>query len=579
MCGILYAKVKSNLKNDEIFKSSFIDALDLMSYRGPDAKGIEVINNHYFGHVRLSIVDLNETSNQPYQDNDCLMIFNGEIYNFKELDPSSNSDTKTLFSSMKTMENPFQKLRGMFAFGWFDKKNENISFYRDFFGEKPLYYYSDNEIDIVSSTIKSIVHLVRATGKELKLNIDKIKKDFFLFGYLREPSTIWENISAVPPGHRLHFNEGKVNIDSLFFDVKSSNFLWNKSHYIKNTFISTDVPGTLLLSGGIDSTFLLANAFENKISLHLGIYKANDPLIDESPSALDNISKMKLNQDQFPINVLSGAEIEKLDIDGFVKILEQPSSAGLQVFHLLEHLKGKQPNLKLVYTGLGGDELFGGYPTFYNFKKINFLIHIPFIEYFLPAIKRFKVGKKMLKSWDADIYSFLYRINFKMFRELFSNDEKLEDIYKEYRFSLNKIPKELLTNFQKNPLSDIKKNEMFQYGMNQLIRDNDNIAMHFGLESRSPLLNPDWYNQKPDKKFRLKNVLKLNYNIQFGKKKGFTLDEPMHKKVYIDYINLNKKYLEPIEISERFNFAQNNVAELRTLAILCGWLKYNYSIC
>src|SRR5699024_6023847 len=125
------------------------------------------------------------------------------------------------------------------------------------------------------------------------------------------------------------------------------------SDYIKNTFLSSDVSGTLLLSGGIDSTFLLSKAVEENIPLQIGIYKAETKEIDESETAFENIKKMKINAKDFPLTVLSSNEIKEIDIDDFVKILEQPTSDGLNVFHLLKHLKKDQRKLKLVYTGLG----------------------------------------------------------------------------------------------------------------------------------------------------------------------------------------------------------------------------------
>src|SRR5437879_8429862 len=123
--------------------------------------GVIVSGDHFFGHVRLSIIDLKSSSDQPYQDESHIMIYNGEIYNYKEIDPESDSDTKTLFNCLKFSNNPFEKLRGMFAFGWHDKKTEETYFSRDFFGEKHLYYYVDKDIEIVSSTLKSIDYLIK----------------------------------------------------------------------------------------------------------------------------------------------------------------------------------------------------------------------------------------------------------------------------------------------------------------------------------------------------------------------------------------------------------------------------------
>lgn len=577
MCGILYCKIKSSAINTSDFREVFSTALNKMAYRGPDAKGIEIIGSNYFGHVRLSIVDLENTSNQPIQDDRNLMIFNGEIYNYKELDPVSSSDTKTLFNCMQEMDAPFKKIKGMYAFGWFEKSTGRMTFYRDFFGEKPLYYFNDADVCIVSSTLKSIKVILQNLNKKAELNRKAITTDFMLFGYIREPETIYNEIKTLSPGHILSVdNKNVITVKPNKFHLEKESYVWTESNYVSQALASKDVSGTLLLSGGVDSTFILSKAAENNISLRLGVYKAKQKEIDESTSALSNYEKIVADKSIFPVTVLSADTIGIDDINEYCSILEQPTSDGLQLFHLLKHLRRKDESLKLVYTGLGGDEIFGGYPSFYNYKLINLLVHIPFSEIIIPKLKRFKLGKKILEDWNVNIYAFLYRIDLNMFA-LLHKEADLKQIYNDYLAALDYLPKQV-AGATSSEFMSIKNNEMYQYALNQLLRDNDNISMYLGFESRSPLLNPDWYFQHDNNKARMKNALLKKYNITFGAKKGFTLDEKNTKNFFIDIIKSKNGVLKeflPQLSHDKLDLL--SIKKLRSLMILLLWIEKNDS--
>lgn len=575
MCGILYVHHLSSQPSNIASKDNFRFALSKMQYRGPDSSGIEIIDRHYFGHVRLSIIDLDATSNQPYQDNDHLMIYNGEIYNYKAIDPLSHSDTITLFHSLKEEKEPFTKLRGMFAIGWFDKHTKKMTFLRDFFGEKPLYYFVNEEIEVVSSTLKSLRYIVEAAGYVLELNKEALLSDYMWFGFIREPQTIWKNVFVVPPGHAMSFENGKAVFAALNFSIANGTWPGKKISYIYDALSSKDVEGTLLLSGGLDSTFVLAAAAKKHTSLRVGIYKANNPTIDESDKALNNILKMGISKGEFPVSLLSQSNGEDIDIEGYARLLEQPTSDGLQVYQLLKYLRFKHPELKLVYTGLGGDELFGGYPTFYNFYKINLMVHIPLIEKLLPSMKRFKMGKRILKQWNASVYAFLYRFNFELFELLVAKEEWIKAAFKSYLRSVDSVPENVAQSRANDADFIIKKAETFDYARNQLLRDNDNISMYLGFESRSPLLNPDWYFVKPDRKAWLKHSLRKNFGIHFGRKRGFTLDDSHIRQYLLHALENNKQIIESIIPHAFQSLTKLRTSRLRSLVVLLLWIKQN----
>ena len=149
MCGFLYLRIKKKI---EFEKKYFESALKLSSYRGADNNKIIQFNNNFFGFNRLSIVG-SELSNQPLEDSKKIFMFNGEIYDY---DNKFESDTLFLFNSN---DNIFNNLEGQYSILIYNKLNDTIKIYRDFFGQKPLYYYDDKEIFISSSTIKSIFYI------------------------------------------------------------------------------------------------------------------------------------------------------------------------------------------------------------------------------------------------------------------------------------------------------------------------------------------------------------------------------------------------------------------------------------
>jgi asparagine synthase (glutamine-hydrolysing) len=503
------------------------------------------------------------------------MIYNGEIYNYKEIDPETNSDTKLLFDMMSQKgQHAFAELRGMFAMGWFNKKNKEVTFYRDFYGEKPLYYYLDKNLQIVSSTLKSIKYIVESFGGILKLNKTALLTDYKYFGYIREPETIWENVFAVPPGHFMSVSDNQPEFEPLDFGLKKKKGqIPITGNYLSQALSSRDVEGALLLSGGIDSPYILASAFENKIPLIIGIYKANNKQIDESDKAIEHKNKIIGANSEYLVSVLTDGENEGSNHQKYAQILEQPTSDGLQVYSLIKHLKANNPSLKLVYTGLGGDEIFGGYPTFRNYTLINLMIRLPFIERLIPKVKRFKEGRRIIGKWNYSVYSFMYRFRYNVYKESDDSPSVIKDTYERYEKTLLSSP--LINRLYKdvNEHSFIKFSENYDYMRNQLLRDNDNISMFLGIESRSPLLNPDWINIKPDNKKRLKKYLVNKYQLKFGKKKGFTLDETNSRNEYLNDIINNKAFYSNV-----FNVGDTNyisTSDLRSMYIFKLWYNFN----
>lgn len=563
MCGILFARLKSEFKRDK-FERIFSNALSLMRYRGPDSFGILKYKNNYFGHVRLSIIDLSDSSYQPMEDNENILLFNGEIYNFKDLDKSSKSDTKVIFNYLKTNKGSDIDFQGMFALLYYNKLEDNIRIYRDSFGEKPLYYFENDTILIVSSTIKSLIYVVENFLEiKLKLNISAIN-DYLLFGFVREPNTIYKDIFTIQTGTcTIISNNNEFLIQQL--KIKSV----NSEKYLLDSIISTDVKPILLLSSGVDSSYILGQAIKNKLNPNIYIYKSQDPSENESERAYENLEVIVKFSDIAIDSYIVENTLEFKKLYGkFISIIEQPSNHGLQFINIFEGIKSIQPRAKLILTGLGGDELFGGYNSFRYLSKYKLIKKLPFVKIFrFGKFAKFFSLRFSNKSNFIKEYYYKYRLDVNGINYLLNEDLNSNFV----RFSDNVLLSKCVSD-----IVNLKECEIQDYMKNQLLRDIDNISMYYGLEARSPILsNYRFLNDEVGRK-TFKNFLKETFRIKFGvKTRGFTLDEDKVQSLKFfnnEIIRLNKFY-NLFDIDNIINLNSFNYS--KKIYILLAWLEFN----
>ena len=372
MCGILVIRDKSGV-NLEKAKSS----LGLLNHRGPDNIDFRIINKKlFFGHVRLSILDVVETSNQPYGDKD-LLVFNGEIYNYIELskqflnlsDAQIKGDTQVLFELLQKFgHRKIKSLNGDWSFAFYNSNKDELLISRDRFGAKPLYVYSDSLVEIYSSEIKPILYYV----DEINFNRREINK-FINWGNPRYSPVSWfENIVEFPPGNILKISEGNLFQDGIWsYKKKKSKKKFKDS--LENSILirlRSDVGYSVTLSSGIDSNYIF-----NKIKEIVGYF----PLAYNAAFPKKNMS---LSNPLYTTNVSSESEkikeIYKGDLDGSInylnfnniKIIDQlkrviyfleeghPSPAILPLYSLYKSIGEEN---KVVIDGQGSDEVLLGY--------------------------------------------------------------------------------------------------------------------------------------------------------------------------------------------------------------------------
>ncbi|MHB8580424.1 MAG: asparagine synthase (glutamine-hydrolyzing) [Ignavibacteriaceae bacterium] len=412
MCGIAgYISKNDLIGNSEIDSMRIL--LERMKYRGPDNGLCWNDETVLLGHRRLSIIDLSASGNQPFHDSihDIHMVFNGEIYNYKELREQlnkqgyvfkSNSDTEVIIFCYNLYGIDFVKyLRGMFAFVLYDKHNKHILFVRDRIGKKPLYLYRDEDKIIFCSELKYF-HIFNNT--KLEINYESVA-NYFTFQYIPGISTIYKEVQSIAPGEMIvvdaqTWKEKKYNYWEL------SNFALNKSIYSIEEIDSliresvryrliADVEIGILLSGGIDSTLIAT--YVNELNGHsTKAYSVNfkDKKLDES--VYSKLVAKTLGMDLISIN---GDEINSEVFESCIYHADQPigDPAIIPTFMIS---KAISQYVKVVLSGEGADELFNGY-HYYKQEKVlqNF-------EKIIPP----KLLNNIFRLYKEESFSNLFRV-------------------------------------------------------------------------------------------------------------------------------------------------------------------------
>ncbi|MBU4352928.1 MAG: asparagine synthase (glutamine-hydrolyzing), partial [Nanoarchaeota archaeon] len=367
MCGI----VGFNWNDKQLLKKMS----DTIIHRGPDQFGYFEDKGISLGHRRLSIIDLSEKAKQPMfnEDNSIVLVYNGEIYNFKELRKelqkkghkfNSETDSEVVLHAYEEYgENCVLKFNGMFAFAIWDSKNQKLFLARDRSGIKPLYYWYKDGKMIFASEIKSILE-----DKEVKRIINSNSLGQFLerktvFGN----ETFFKDIKKLLPGQTLILQKKEIilkNFYSLNFTNNEDNLNFNKEfdNVIKDMLVS-DVPLGVFLSGGLDSS--LVTAFMAKHTKNLNTFTVGfDLSTDEFKFAKKVAEKFSTNHHELNISFKDMTNV----LDKIVWHMDEPIAdpAIIPTFIMSKFAKKK---VSVCLIGEGSDELFAGYSK-YKLSKL-----------------------------------------------------------------------------------------------------------------------------------------------------------------------------------------------------------------
>jgi asparagine synthase (glutamine-hydrolysing) len=547
MCGIAgIINFQSPINEHKEIVSKFHTDLH---HRGPDAKGyyFSPSSNALLCQTRLSIIDTSDNANQPIESYDKRfnIIFNGEIYNYKELNKiiykrfniHTKSDTEVLlYMYIEYGAECLKYIRGMFSFAIWDNLKEEIFIARDSLGIKPLYYnFSNNKLSFCSE----LRSLMKSKQFDCKLNYQAINS-YLLTGYFHEPDTIIENISVLESGHYIILNKesfSKINY-SENDDVKNHK-KFNRQETldaVKNGFkksvehhLESDVSTGVFLSGGIDSSAILsvASQFSKVTTLSLGF---EEKKWDESRVSKKIAQYYKSNHHEHIVK-----EQEAVDaIDDFIDTIDQPTVDGFNTYFISRFTK--QTGLKVVLSGLGGDELFGGYPSFRRMKIINHYLTIKNNLFSKEGLKKI-TPNTLIEKRNPRLVDLIHSDNlldsYIALRGIFSKKQALSITTKlSENDSVNFANKTGYINKNSNIDSTTRNLELSNYLKNQLLRDSDIFGMKWSTEIRTPFVDknfislikslPEKYIFEKNKRI-LSESLNLPMHIINQKKQGFVL--------------------------------------------------------
>ena len=369
-------------------------ALDIIGHRGPDSQGTYKWNNLNFGHVRLSIVDLSEAGSQPMHS-DCgnyTIIFNGEIYNHEDLRAElkgisfkGHSDTETLLYYLRERGiQGVKKFNGIFSLAFLDKKTNQVYLARDPFGVKPMYYFEENGLfSGFSSEIRGLEQL----GAKKELDWQTITT-FLRLRYYPSPLTPFKNIKKLAPGTIMQIDVGEKTIQSItnFYSIPKINrniqvsealeeydFLLKRA--VKRQLMS-DVPISLLLSGGVDSALLaklVTDMSSEKVQTYTAGYEGNYKNIDEIDDAQYTANYLGIPNKKIILNEKSFIE----ELPRLIGQIEEPlGSQSIFPIHFLSK-SISEDGFKVALTGQGVDEPWGGYKRYNAQEALEVLTKIP----------------------------------------------------------------------------------------------------------------------------------------------------------------------------------------------------------
>lgn len=499
---------------------------DAMAVRGPDGSGIWISGDRRvgLGHRRLAVIDLSPKGEQPMVSPlGNRITFNGEIYNYKALradleargyDFKSDSDTEVLLHLFAEHGHDMvHLLRGMFAFALWDQRRNGLWLVRDPLGIKPLYYADDGSSIRFASQVKAL-----KTGWLKDLGPDPAGHvGFFLWGSVPDPHTLYRSVQSVPAGTALWIDSQRHVTQTEYFNVSrefavAESRVYGRSHAASSESLIreelrrsvgrhmvADVPVGVFLSSGLDSAAITAFASESSAmpltTVTVGCQEFKGTELDETPLARGVAQAYGSSHSE---RWFSKTDFVA-EIDSILGAMDQPSIDGVNTFLVCR--EAARAGLKVALSGLGGDEMLGGYPSFAELPKAQkFLKPLSRLPFLSGALRRAMsvVPESVLSPKYAGVLEFGSSIGDMYFlrRALFMPWELGQVMDADMaREGWNQLG--LLSNLRRvssGPTStflQISALELTQYMRNQLLRDTDWAGMANSLEVRVPFLDVD----------------------------------------------------------------------------------------
>ncbi|WP_200762812.1 asparagine synthase (glutamine-hydrolyzing) [Nitrosophilus alvini] len=536
MCGIFGVFGKYDEKRA-------FESLSLLTHRGPDSRGFYKDEKIFLGHTRLSIIDPGRRADQPMQREEITVVFNGEIYNYKELRLrldfpfTTDSDTEVIIAAFKKWGVSFVNyLRGMFAIALYD--GEKLYLFRDRFGKKPLFYAKDGDSFIFASEIKSIKSYLSS-----KIENKKALLCYLSYGTSVSPMTFYAGICKVLPASSLVYDTKNLEENRYYTFLNKPRIFEEKEalkhieDHIKEAVeyrLVSDVEVGAFLSGGVDSSLVAAVAkkLENSLKTFSIGYKEY-----ESYSELGFAKRVArhLDTDHHEIRIDRNDFFEALD--DVIYHLDEPLAdpAAVPLWHLSRFVH--ENGIKTVLSGDGGDELFMGYRQYFEFLDIAKAKELKYKNWLRNYFKKhFSVNKEW--EWYKRVFegSVLFRTSSEIFTDLQKNRLLKQNV--KDNDSLEYI-KRYIEEYENSGLEDEVSWQSFldiKVHLGELYFTKlDRISMAHSLEVRTPLIDqklvelsfsidPKLKIGDGNTKYLLKKIASkyLPEDIVYRKKKGFS---------------------------------------------------------
>jgi asparagine synthase (glutamine-hydrolysing) len=500
MCRIA-GIIKQGIEAQEL-RSLVKQMCTLQRHGGPDDEGLysEEESGMVLGNRRLALLDLSAAGHMPMEYADRYVItYNGELYNFltlkKELQNlghrfSNHTDTEVILAAFAQWQvQSFARLKGMFAFALWDRKEKELYLVRDPAGIKPLYYSCYNGSLVFASEIRAF-RPVEWLGEENK----NWPVYLMAYGHLPEPVTTLAHVIPLRKGCFFKYSTGKkagslqsfshysyssqaVDTQSAERNIKAVLCASVKRHLL------ADAPVGVFLSGGLDSGIIAAlAAHDNANALRtLSIY-FDDPRFSEKKYQDILLQQLKCNNEQY---LLSATDFHE-SFPAILSAMDLPSSDGINTWFISKYARAQ--GLKAVLSGVGGDELFGGYPSFLRMRMANLLQQMPGAAI---GLGRYSHSKKMSRvtylrlPGIKGIYLFL-RGHFSPHEIAVQLDMEEKEVWR--ILSAEPCLMDVDRMDEKNKASWMEFN---LYMQNQLLRDSDVMSMIHGVEIRVPFLDDE----------------------------------------------------------------------------------------
>lgn len=498
MCGIVGGKGSQSFENVK-------NSLQYLERRGPDSQGIVRFENGLsFGATRLAMTDPHERSNQPYIDSFTgnALVFNGEIYNYKnirnklvsqKLEFTTDSDTEVLIKSLSHIGlSVISTFEGMFSFVFFNSTKNEIVLARDYLGKKPLYYFLSNSKFFFASQIR----IIRDYLSNCNLDLGALAT-YLQLGYVTDPLTMYEGVKAVQPGEILVIDSNTLEIKKretfIPQQIKDANFesvVDDIDIAVKNRVTGHD-KFALSLSGGIDSSVIALSCA--KYGLPVSAYSMRWPDSDKDKFNLDSSNAEKiasiLRLDFQFVEMPDSAYIPEILIE-YVKAMDEPNANPTGLSMMALYSKIKEDGHRLLLTGDGADEIFGGYP---RYEKVAKFAHIPQVNCrYLKGIINERSNNKVLLNNVAELLILNQSNEFWLFWHVLSGSAQIKKLMPDLKIPNTQLfGLELENLFGKGRVQSLMYRDLRTWLPMESNRRLDRVSMWFSVETRSPFQSFD----------------------------------------------------------------------------------------